>query len=202
MAAITYISQILNGMMMLAMIFQTLSRGMASAKRLGEVLETASSIVRDDTLPQASGERKGTVSFRNVRFAYAHNGKTVLHDIGILVEPFPSQPVRVVRAILRLCRKNEVGAAIGDVSLAFLKPGINGVRAIATVQPSVASAQRPFAERVGVGINTEPFDAGSKDLDLCATRHIDCKVVGRAVAVWHNADSRRSYIVDRGCTSH
>lgn len=83
MAAITYISQILNGMMMLAMIFQTLSRGMASAKRLGEVLETASSIVRDDTLPQASGERKGTVSFRNVRFAYAHNGKTVLHDIDL-----------------------------------------------------------------------------------------------------------------------
>ncbi len=83
MAAITYISQILNGMMMLAMIFQTLSRGMASAKRLGEVLETESSIVRDDTLPQASEAQKGTVSFRGVRFAYAHNGKTVLHDINL-----------------------------------------------------------------------------------------------------------------------
>ena len=44
MAAITYISQILNGMMMLAMIFQTLSRGLASSKRLQEVIDTQSEI--------------------------------------------------------------------------------------------------------------------------------------------------------------
>ncbi len=44
MAAITYISQILNGMMMLAMIFQTLSRGSVSGKRLNEVLRTEPAI--------------------------------------------------------------------------------------------------------------------------------------------------------------
>ena len=38
MAAITYISQILNGMMLLAMIFQTISRGVVSAGRLSEIL--------------------------------------------------------------------------------------------------------------------------------------------------------------------
>ncbi len=83
MAAITYISQILNGMMMLAMIFQTLSRGMASARRLGEVLDTESSIVHDETLSPAAGGTAGTVSFRGVRFAYAANGKTVLHHIDL-----------------------------------------------------------------------------------------------------------------------
>lgn len=46
MAAVTYISQILNGMMMLAMIFQTLSRGTASYKRLREVLDTEP-VIRD-----------------------------------------------------------------------------------------------------------------------------------------------------------
>ena len=87
MAAITYISQILNGMMMLAMIFQTLSRGMASARRLGEVLDTESSIVRDEALPSAASDSvKGTVSFRNVRFAYAANGKTVLHHIDLDID--------------------------------------------------------------------------------------------------------------------
>ena len=40
MAAVTYITQILNGMMMLAMIFQTLSRGIVSASRLSEILST------------------------------------------------------------------------------------------------------------------------------------------------------------------
>ena len=83
MAAITYISQILNGMMMLAMIFQTLSRGMAAARRLGEVLDTESSIVRDETLSPAAGGAAGTVSLRGVRFAYAANGKTVLHHIDL-----------------------------------------------------------------------------------------------------------------------
>ena len=38
MAAITYISQILNGLMMLAMIFQSVSRGIASSRRLKRIL--------------------------------------------------------------------------------------------------------------------------------------------------------------------
>ncbi|MBQ6646446.1 MAG: ABC transporter ATP-binding protein, partial [Clostridia bacterium] len=46
MAAITYLSQILNGMMMLAMIFQTITRGLASGKRLKEVLASAP-VIRD-----------------------------------------------------------------------------------------------------------------------------------------------------------
>ena len=83
MAAITYISQILNGMMMLAMIFQTLSRGMAAARRLGEVLDTDPTIVRDETLSAGAEGQKGTVSFRGVRFAYAANGKPILHGIDL-----------------------------------------------------------------------------------------------------------------------
>ena len=87
MAAITYISQILNGMMMLAMIFQTLSRGLASARRIQEVLNTESDIVQDSALvTETSGER-GSVCFRGVSFAYADNGKTVLHDIDLQVKP-------------------------------------------------------------------------------------------------------------------
>lgn len=87
MAAITYISQILNGMMMLAMIFQTLSRGMASARRLREVLDTESDIVRDATLSDAESGERGSVSFRGVGFAYADNGVKVLHDIDLDIAP-------------------------------------------------------------------------------------------------------------------
>lgn len=87
MAAITYISQILNGMMMLAMIFQTLSRGMASARRLREVLDTESDIVRDTTLSASESGERGSVSFRGVGFAYADNGVKVLHDIDLDIAP-------------------------------------------------------------------------------------------------------------------
>ena len=40
MAAVTYISQILGGMMMLAMLFQMMSRGIASGKRINEILKS------------------------------------------------------------------------------------------------------------------------------------------------------------------
>ena len=86
MAAITYISQILNGMMMLAMIFQTLSRGMASARRLQEVIDTESEIVQE-ALPMEEDGSRGSVKFENVSFAYPDNGEDVLRRINLTVRP-------------------------------------------------------------------------------------------------------------------
>ncbi len=85
MAAITYISQILNGMMMLAMIFQTLSRGLASAKRVQEVLTSESELQPRTERKTESGEEKtpAAVSFRNVSFAYSDNGKKILENISL-----------------------------------------------------------------------------------------------------------------------
>lgn len=73
MAAVTYISQILNGMMMLAMIFQTLSRGTASYRRLREVLDTEP-VIRDGIGSAALIENAApddSVQLRNVSFRYA-----------------------------------------------------------------------------------------------------------------------------------
>ena len=83
MAAITYISQILNGMMMLAMIFQTLSRGMASARRLEEVITTESALLPEASEVSCEEGLKGTVRFENVSFVYTDNGKQVLHDLNL-----------------------------------------------------------------------------------------------------------------------
>ena len=87
MAAITYISQILNGMMMLAMIFQTLSRGLASARRLQEVIDTRSEIQREDLPAAAVPAGKGSVRFENVSFIYQDNGSEVLHGIDLDIAP-------------------------------------------------------------------------------------------------------------------
>lgn len=89
MAAITYISQILNGMMMLAMIFQTLSRGTASAKRLQEVLETESTlpVKTSGTISLQEGADWGSVRFEQVSFLYPESEKEVLHGIDFSVSP-------------------------------------------------------------------------------------------------------------------
>ena len=87
MAAITYISQILNGMMMLAMIFQTLTRGRASARRLREVLDTVPSI-RDGGAPDGFSQAPGgSIRLRHVSFSYPGTGTEVLHDVDLDVAP-------------------------------------------------------------------------------------------------------------------
>ena len=84
MAAITYISQILNGMMMLAMIFQTLSRGFASSKRLKEVLSTMPAL-SDGT--QEAPPETGSVRFDHVSFHYPGTSAPVLKDLSFEIHP-------------------------------------------------------------------------------------------------------------------
>jgi len=83
MAAITYTTQILMSLMMVGMMFQTISRGRASAKRILEVLESDPVITSGDY-----GERggDGTVSFKNVSFYYPNTvGRPVLNDVDLEV---------------------------------------------------------------------------------------------------------------------
>jgi len=84
MAAITYLSQILNGLTMIAMIFQTMSRGMVSAKRVREVLDTIPAI--QDGGFEGETEEKGTVVFDHVNFHYPGHHHEVLHDISLRIE--------------------------------------------------------------------------------------------------------------------
>lgn len=85
MAAITYLSQILSGMMMMAMIFQTITLGLASAKRLKEVLASVP-VIRDGSAA-AIEKRGGSIEFENVSFNYPGHHNEVLKDISFTVAP-------------------------------------------------------------------------------------------------------------------
>ena len=85
MAAITYLSQILSGMMMMAMIFQTITLGLASAKRLKEVLHSVPVI--QDGRAAAIEKRGGSIEFENVSFNYPGHHHEVLKDISFTVAP-------------------------------------------------------------------------------------------------------------------
>ena len=85
MAAVTYLTQVLHGIMMLSMMFPIMSRAAASAKRIGEVLAEEPAIKGADTVPETS--ERGTVAFRNVTFAYpSSSGIPVLTDIDIEIK--------------------------------------------------------------------------------------------------------------------
>ena len=98
MAAITYLSQLLIGMLMLATIFQTISSGLASTRRVQAVIDTESEIRQEKVLnegetlpssdqPSCAATRPGSVRFENVSFIYPDSGAEILHDINLTVAP-------------------------------------------------------------------------------------------------------------------
>lgn len=80
MAAITYLTQVLHGVMMMSMMFQTLAKASASANRLREILET-DPVIKSGSV-SLSDKTGGTVSFKNVSFSYPETkGRPVISDL-------------------------------------------------------------------------------------------------------------------------
>ena len=86
MAAITYISQILNAVMRMTMIFQTVSRGVASGRRIKEVLACEPSIADGNFMGDTAV--KGKVEFRDVSFSYSGmGGEKVIEHFSLTIKP-------------------------------------------------------------------------------------------------------------------
>ena len=83
MAAITYTTQLLSGVLMLVMLFQNISRGVASWKRVREVLHTEPEL-RDGERTDAI---RGRIELRDVSFAYPGGGRNVLEHVNLTIEP-------------------------------------------------------------------------------------------------------------------
>lgn len=85
MAAITYTTQLLNGILMLVMLFQNISRGIVSWRRVKEVLYSESEL-KDGEL-DGNTKVRGQIEFRDVSFAYPGTDKLVLNHINLTINP-------------------------------------------------------------------------------------------------------------------
>lgn len=85
-AFLTYIMQILMGVMMATFMFVMIPRAAVCAKRIGEVLDTEPSVEPPAEAVSAPMPR-GRVEFSHVDFAYPGAQDAVLHDITFTVEP-------------------------------------------------------------------------------------------------------------------
>lgn len=84
MAGITYVTQVIMSIMMVTMMFRSISRAIASGKRINEVMDTMPVIESGDKLGESDDI---AVSFQNVSFRYPGTvGEDVLHDINLEVK--------------------------------------------------------------------------------------------------------------------
>ncbi|MGN0485149.1 MAG: ABC transporter ATP-binding protein [Lachnospiraceae bacterium] len=83
MASITYTTQLLHGILMLVMLFQNISRGFASWKRVREILLSEPEL-KEGTF-DGETKLKGEVEFCNVSFSYPGTNRKVLKNINLTI---------------------------------------------------------------------------------------------------------------------
>lgn len=83
MAAITYTTQLLHGILMLVMLFQNISRGLASWKRVRKVLQSEPDLL--DGYFDGQTQMRGEIEFCDVSFTYPGNKETVLSHINLSI---------------------------------------------------------------------------------------------------------------------
>lgn len=82
-AAITYTTQLLNGILMLVMLFQNISRGIVSWKRVREVLYSQPDL--EDGGFDGKTDVHGQIEFRDVSFTYPGSTQVILKDINLTI---------------------------------------------------------------------------------------------------------------------
>lgn len=94
MAAITYTTQLLNGILGLVMLFQNISRGVASRKRMKEILKSRPEL--KDGGFDGNTELRGEITFRDVSFAYPGSSRRALKHIDLTI--YPGETVAIMGA--------------------------------------------------------------------------------------------------------
>ena len=83
MAAITYVTQVLMSVMMVTMVFQSVSRAMASVRRVNEMLDS-DPVIRSGSVAETEKTEDIAIAFRGVSFRYpGAMGRPVLNDINL-----------------------------------------------------------------------------------------------------------------------
>lgn len=85
MAEITYTTQLLHGILMMVMLFQNITKGVTSWKRLKEVLHSEPELKDGDFDGKAPA--CGKIKFRDVSFAFPGSNQTVLNHINLTINP-------------------------------------------------------------------------------------------------------------------
>lgn len=86
LAFMQYTIQVIMSFLMLSMMFIIIPRAAVSARRVGDVLATESSVVEPDNPKKLPAKSTGSIEFRNVTFSYPDADQPVISDISFTAE--------------------------------------------------------------------------------------------------------------------
>lgn len=186
MAAITYCLQVLNAVMRMTMIFQTASRGIASKKRVMEIINCEPAI-KSGTYNKETAV-KGKVEFKNVSFAYpGMDNENVIENFNLVINPGETIGIlgatgcgksSLVNLIPRFydVTKGEVlidGVNVKDYDLQVLRDKVS----IALQKPEIFSTT--IAENIAWGDDSADIEKIRQAADIAqATEFIDNRTDG------------------------
>ena len=186
MAAITYCSQVLNAVMRMTMIFQTASRGIASKKRVMEIINCEPAL-KSGTYNKETAV-KGKVEFKNVSFAYpGMDNENVIENFNLVINPGETIGIlgatgcgksSLVNLIPRFydVTKGEVlidGVNVKDYDLQVLRDKVS----IALQKPEIFSTT--IAENIAWGDDSADIEKIRQAADIAqATEFIDNRTDG------------------------
>lgn len=152
MAALTYTTQLLNSILMLTMLFQNISRGLASWKRVREILHSEPELKNGSFCGETT--QRGKIEFRDVSFSYPHSGQPVLKHLNFTIHP--GEKVAIMGA-----------TGCGKSSLANLIPRFYDVTAGAVLVDGIDVReydQKALRKKVAVVLQkTELFSASVRE---------------------------------------
>lgn len=131
-AYMTYLMMILSGIIQMSFVSLLLPRSSVSAERIGEVLDTTTSISAP-TSPKTQLSRRGEVEFKDVIYSYPGAQSPVISDFSLRVAPGTTLAIlgatgsgksTLIHMITRLIDATEGSVSVGGVDVRELDPEV------------------------------------------------------------------------------
>lgn len=170
MAAITYTTQMLNGILGLVMLFQNISRGVVSWKRLREVLDSQPQIKDGDFA--GSTKLHGQIEFRDVSFSYPGSTQKILKHIDLTIHQGETVAIMgatgcgkssLVNLIPRFYDVTEGTILVDGVDVRDYKQQLLREKIAVVLQKSEL-----FSDSIGANIGWGSSCAGQEDIEKAA----------------------------------
>lgn len=138
-ALLSYSTQILSGVMMVAMVLNFIAMSKNSAERIAEILEEKSTL--DNVEDPVKEMKDGSIDFKNVSFVYRQGGEKILDNVNLHIESGEtigiigatgSSKSSLVQLIPRLYDVSEGEVCVGGINvknydLKFLRDNVSMV---------------------------------------------------------------------------